>query len=59
LESSSKVDDIVNELFTANAMYLNPKIVKKRQLSRLVEKLVINLGRAADKENNDFRGNNV
>lgn len=57
MSKNANVDEVVSDLLKANAMYLNPKIVKKRQLTRLVEKLLINLGKTVDKENNDFKAN--
>ena len=46
----SDIDDVTDELFEKNAIYLNPRVVSHNQVRRLIDRLVKNLGQV-DKEN--------
>lgn len=47
----SDTDDVTDELFEKNPLYLNPKVVSHHQVRRLVDRLIKALGSHGNKEN--------
>lgn len=47
----SDTDDVTDDLFDKNPLYLNPRVVSHHQVRRLVDRLIKALGSQQDKEN--------